>query len=112
MKTTKYFGSIKTCRKNALFKKLQNFKTSHKNFKYKIHGLIMKNSNGTGNNCSVPSETYLQKDLSLLNITQSTEMDPFTCEKCDEAFDTIEEVRKHVNSYHGAKKTSIFRLEC
>ena len=45
VKTTKYFGSIKTCRKNTLFKKLQNFKTSHKNFKYKIHWLIIKKNN-------------------------------------------------------------------
>ena len=72
----------------------------------------MKTNNGTGNDCSVPSENYLPKDLSLLNIIQSTEMGPFMCEKCEEAFETIDEVRTHINSYHGTQKASIFRLEC
>ena len=43
---------------------------------------------------------------------QSTEKDPFNCEKCKEALYTIDEVRRHINSYHGAQKASIFRLEC
>ena len=42
VKTTKYFVSIKRCRKNTVLKKLQNFKTSYKIFQYKIHWLIMK----------------------------------------------------------------------
>ena len=102
MKTTQYFGSIKTCRKNTVFKQLQNFKISHKKFKKNLHRVIMKENDGTGNDCSVPSEKYLPKDLSLLHIMQSTEKDPFNCEKCKEALDTIDEVRTHINSYHGA----------
>ena len=61
VKTTQYFGSIKTCRKNTVFKQLQNFKISHKKFKKNLHRVIMKENDGTGNDCSVPSENLSTK---------------------------------------------------
>ena len=48
----------------------------------------------------VPLGNYLPKDLSLFHAIQSTEKDPFICEKCEESLDTMDEVRTHINLYH------------
>ena len=49
VKTTQYFGSIKSCRKNTVFNKMQTFKISHKKVLKNLHWVIMKKNNETGN---------------------------------------------------------------